>query len=137
MKGIRPQRIAELVHRELAVLLRTEIKDPRVGDVSITHVEVSGDLSQARIHVTPLGGVTGDHRGMIKGLNSAARFLRGRIGRKLKLRHSPSLLFRLDTGLDHAVELTARLGRMEEERRLRESPPVLDDAADEAEGGEE
>jgi len=121
MKGIRPQRIAELVHRELSVLLRTEIKDPRVGAVSITHVQVTGDLGHARVYVTPLGG-KGNDREMLKGLQSAARFLRGRVGRTLKLRHAPNLEFRLDEGLDHAVELTAMLGRMEDERRAREAP---------------
>ena len=119
MKGIRPQRIAELVHRELAVLLRTEIKDPRVGDVSITHVQVSGDLGIARVYVTSLGG-GGDDRQLLRGLQSAARFLRGRVGRVLKLRRAPQLEFRIDEGLDHAVELTALLGRMEDERRARE-----------------
>ena len=98
MKGIRPQRVAELVHRELAVLLRTDIKDPRVGDVSITHIQVTGDLRQARVYVTSLGG-GGDDKQMLRGLQSAARFLRGRVGRALKLRHAPELEFRLDEGL--------------------------------------
>ncbi|HJN78273.1 MAG TPA: 30S ribosome-binding factor RbfA [Myxococcota bacterium] len=135
MKGIRPQRVAELVHRELAVLLRTDIKDPRVGDVSITHIQVTGDLRQARVYVTSLGG-GGDDKQMLRGLQSAARFLRGRVGRALKLRHAPELEFRLDEGLDHSVELTAMLGRMEADRQARESSEDAEDSAD-AEGAEE
>lgn len=129
MKGVRPARLAELIHRELAVLLRSEIKDPRVGSVSITHIQVSGDLGHARVHVTSLGGL-GDDRAMLKGLQSASGYLRGRVGRLLKLRHAPILEFRADEGVDDAVEMTAMLGRMEAARNER-------DAAEQAEQAEQ
>ena len=120
MKGVRPARLAELIHRELAVLLRSEVKDPRVGAVSITHVAVTGDLGIARVYVTSLGGL-GNEPEMLKGLQSAARYLRGRIGRLLKLRHAPALDFRVDEGVDHAVDMTSMLARMEQERQEREA----------------
>jgi ribosome-binding factor A len=119
-RGNRPQRIAELVHKELAVLLRTEVKDHRVGMVSITHVQVTGDLSIARVYVTPLGG-GGDGEAMLAGLKHAAGFLRGRVGRALKLRHAPKLDFRLDEHTENAVHMTSMLNRMEYERAEAEA----------------
>ncbi|MCP4807503.1 MAG: 30S ribosome-binding factor RbfA [Proteobacteria bacterium] len=131
MKGVRPQRLSELIHRELAGLIRNEIKDPRVGFVSITHVQVSGDLGHARVFVTSLGG-QGDHKAMLKGLQSAAGFLRGRVGRALKLRHAPQIEFRTDEHTSGAVEMTSMLGRMEAERAARDA-----ELAEEAEPGTE
>lgn len=120
MRGNRPQRIAELVQAELAQLIRSEIKDPRVGMVSITHCEVTRDLGLARVYVTPLGGL-GDSAGMLKGLTNAAGFLRGLVGRRLKLRRAPQIEFRLDDSTDEAVRMTTLLGRMEREREARQS----------------
>lgn len=119
MKGIRPQRIADLVHRELAKVLRTEMKDPRVGMVSITHVQVTGDLRIARVYVTPLGGL-GDGEEMLAGLKSSASWLRGRVGKALQLRHALALEFRLDEGVDEAVRMTSMLDAMERERQDKE-----------------
>ncbi len=119
-RGNRPERVAELVHKELAVLLRSEVKDHRVGLVSITHVEVTRDLSIARVHVTTLGG-GGDREAMLAGLKHAAGFLRGRVGRALQLRHAPQLDFRLDEHTEHAVQMTSMLNRMEHERAEAES----------------
>lgn len=119
MKGIRPQRIADLVHRELAKVLRTEMKDPRVGMVSITHVQVTGDLRIARVYVTPLGGL-GDGEAMLEGLKSSASWLRGRVGKALQLRHALALEFRLDEGVDEAVRMTSMLDAMERERQEKE-----------------
>ncbi len=126
MRGIRPKRIADLVHRELAKVLRTEMKDPRVGLVSITHVQVTGDLGIARVYVTPLGGI-GDGEEMLAGLKSSAPWLRGRVGKALQLRHALALEFRLDDGVEEAVRMTSMLDAMERERQAKEAaeaPPV-------------
>lgn len=120
MKGVRPKRVAELVHGELAQLIRLEVRDPRVGWVSITHVEVSRDLQVAKVFVTPLGG-QGDPDEMLEGLEQAAGYLRRLLGRRMKLRYTPVLVFELDDGVDEAVRMTSMLDAMARDRGVREA----------------
>lgn len=109
MAGYRPQRIAEMIHRELAVRLPRELKDPGFPPVSITHIEVTRDLSIARIAWSPLGGMPASDE-LIDAVDEAARRLRGPIGRALRTRHSPELRFELDDHTEEAVRLTDLLG---------------------------
>jgi ribosome-binding factor A len=107
----RPERVAGLVHSELSRLLREEVSDPRVGSVSITGVRLTPDLKRAMVRVLPLGG-EGDHRAVLVGLEAAAGYLRGRVGRNLKLRYAPALIFELDEGLEDAVRMTHLLNHL-------------------------
>lgn len=111
MAGYRPQRIAEMIHRELAVRLRQELKDPGFPPVSITHVEVTRDLSVARISWSPLGGVEPSHE-LVEAMDDASRRLRGPIGRALRTRHAPELRFELDEHTEDAVRMTRLLGEI-------------------------
>lgn len=124
MPGYRPERVAEMVHREVAERLRTEVKDPRVEAISITRVEVTRDLSRATLSYLPLGGGA-PSEDLRDGLDQASRQLRGRIGRALSLRHAPELVFVYDEQADAAFRVTALLDRLENERRVR----ALDDDA--------
>jgi ribosome-binding factor A len=107
----RPERVAGLVHSELSRLLREEVSDPRIGIVSITGVRLTPDLKRAQVRVLPLGG-EGNRREVLAGLGAAAGFLRGRLGRNLKLRFAPALIFELDEGLEEAVRMTDLLNRL-------------------------
>jgi ribosome-binding factor A len=120
MPAHRAERIAEMLHRELDERLRLEVKDPRVTPISITSVEVSRDLSRAVVQYLPLGGgeVGPD---LVEGLAQAARQLRGPIGRALRLRHAPEIVFRVDAHTEEAIRITGLLSRMERERAARES----------------
>ena len=91
----RTLRIGEQVHRELAVLLRDEVKDPRIGMVTILEAEVTKDLAYARIYFTVLGDgkIVRDTQ---EGLDSAAGYLRRELARRLKLRTTPELHFVYD-----------------------------------------
>ncbi len=93
------------MQRVLADLISREVKDPRVGNVTITQVEVAPDLATARIFFVPFAGVH-DPRQVAEGLNRAGGFLRGAVGRQLGLRHAPRLSFVFDDTLDKAVHLT-------------------------------
>jgi ribosome-binding factor A len=107
----RPERVASLVHGELDRLLREEVHDPRVREVSVTAVKVTPDLKRAVVSVLPLGGA-GDRRAVLAGLSAAAGFLRGRVGRNLALRHAPALVFEIDAHLEEAVRLTHVIGQL-------------------------
>ena len=97
------RRHAERV-RELVASLVREIKDPRLGMVTITDARITGDLREATVYYTVLGDAT-EQAGTAAALESAKGMLRTRVGHALGLRHSPSLAFVLDNVLDHAKEI--------------------------------
>lgn len=115
MSGYRAERVAELVHRELAERLREGGADPRLVDVSITRVVVTRDLERASIHYLPLGGGA-PTRGLVEALEQAARAFRGPIGRALSLRHAPELAFVVDEQAIEAFRVTGLLDRLRRER---------------------
>jgi ribosome-binding factor A len=119
MASYRPERVAELIHKELDQRLRLEVKDPRVTPISITGVTVSRDLSRAEITWLPLGGGEPSTE-LLEGLDDAARRMRGPIGRALRLRHAPELVFELDTHTEAAIRVTQLLDRLSAEREARE-----------------
>ena len=115
MPGYRRERIAEMMHRELAVRLPAAMRDQTLPPVSITHVEVSRDLKSADVHFMPLGG--GDvSDGLTDALKQAARALRGPIGRALRLRHAPVINFCADQHTEAAVRVMSILEKLERER---------------------
>lgn len=119
MPGYRPARVAEMIHRELAQRLQSEIKDPRVQPISITAIDVTRDLSRATVSFMPLGGGAPSDE-LREGLAAAARQLRGPIGRALRLRHAPELVFTYDDRTDAAIRVTSLLDRLAAERRERD-----------------
>lgn len=98
------------MQRVLAALIGREVKDPRVGNVTITAVEVAQDLATAKIFFVPFAGEH-EPREVAEGLARAAGFLRGAVGRQLGLRHAPHLSFVFDDTLDKAAHLTALIDR--------------------------
>ncbi len=112
----RLQRMESEMQRVLAELVSREVKDPRVGPVTITQVALARDLSHAQVFVVPLGGNTA-HPQMLEGLAAAAGFLRGEVGRRVGLRHAPRLQFVQDDSFDRAAELTALIDAANKPRR--------------------
>lgn len=100
----RPRRVAEQIRRELADLLRLEVKDPRIGMVTITDVEVSSDYAHAKVYVSLLGDEE-RVKEALKGLQSAAGFLRSEVARRIKLRVMPQLHFLHDTSIEGGMRL--------------------------------
>lgn len=108
MGSYRMDRISEDIGRELTAILRT-VKDPRVGDMtSILRVDVTNDLSYATVHITSLRGMEAAKEA-VKGLCSAAGYMRGELGRKLKLRHVPELRFLADDSIEYSVRIAKTL----------------------------
>jgi ribosome-binding factor A len=136
MPGHRPERVAEMVHRELAERLRSDIKDPRVTPISITGIQVNRDLSRALVAYLPLGGGRPSAE-LQEGLGDAAKKLRGPIGRALRLRHAPELVFTWDEHAEEAFHVMGVLDRLRRERSEREVGDAEDDAAEGGAGEEE
>ena len=102
----RTQRVADYLQRELAALIQHEVRDPRVGMVSITGVNVSRDLGHAKIYVTVLGRDSGeDASDSIEALNKAAGFLRSLLSRDSNMRSVPQLRFYFDTSVGRGRHL--------------------------------
>jgi ribosome-binding factor A len=116
MKGSsrRPEQVAETLRQVIADALTREVRDPRVGFVTLTGVLVTNDLSHARIMVT-VPGEEADKSRALEGLQSAAGFLRSRAARALTTRSVPELHFELDRGLEHAARISELLNDIRRE----------------------
>ena len=107
----RPERLAALVQAAVASALTSEVKDPRVGFVTVTAVRVAPDASHATVHVSVLGSDE-EKAGAMAGLNSARGFLRSHLARVLPLRTAPELHFVLDRTLERAARIDQLLGEI-------------------------
>ena len=94
----RTERVADLIRQELGQLLERQVKDPRIGFVTVTRVEVTRDLRSARVAVTILGNEQ-QKKNTLLGLAAAQGFLRHELAQRLKLRHTPQLEFQIDQSL--------------------------------------
>ncbi|GCE47066.1 ribosome-binding factor A [Thermosporothrix hazakensis] len=112
----RQEKLAELIAEEISDLLRTRVKDPRVGFASITHVDVSGDLRQAKIMVSVMG-TPEEQQKTIQGLKNATGFLRRELGSRLVLRHVPELTFKLDHSIAEGARVLALINQIEREEQ--------------------
>lgn len=101
----RSRRVSGLIMAEISDLLRREIKDPRIGFATITKVEVSDDLRHARVGVSVLGDDSQKSE-TIKGLTSASGFIRGELGRRLRLRYVPEIVFTIDKSLEYSARIS-------------------------------
>ena len=98
-------RVADQIQRELALMVAREVADPRVGDVTVSGVDLSPDMRHARVLVTPGRATDGD--ASVLALNRAAGFLRSRLGRRVRMRRVPRLVFEHDRTLEHALRIDA------------------------------
>jgi len=100
----RPQRIGDLIQREIADLLAREVRDPRVGMVTLTSVDVSPDMSHAKVHFTVL--LPEKIAEAREGLTRAAGFLRSQLAKRVKLYSIPELRFEYDESIERADRLS-------------------------------
>ncbi|EAU74955.1 30S ribosome-binding factor RbfA [Synechococcus sp. RS9916] len=126
--GRRVERVAALIRRETSELLINGIRDERVhqGMVSITEVEVSGDLQHCKIFVS-IYSEEEQRQQVLEGLQAASGYLRGELGRRLQMRRAPEVVFQLDRGIEKGTSVLNLLNRLEDEREERgEIPPGSD-----------
>jgi ribosome-binding factor A len=125
----RASRVAHQIQRALSELIRREVRDPRLGMVTLTEVQVSKDLSYAKVFYSVLGAEKSQAQEI---LNDAAGMLRGAVGRALGLRHSPELRFVNDELIESGAKLSALIHKAVKEDKARhvddpESPPESDE----------
>ncbi|MDH5357197.1 MAG: 30S ribosome-binding factor RbfA [Gammaproteobacteria bacterium] len=103
----RTNRIGEVIMRELAQMIQQEVSDPRVGMVTVSHVDVTSDLKYAKVYVTRLNGVDSeqDINECLQGLSHAAGFLRRGLAGRVDLRTIPELRFHYDKSLEHGFHM--------------------------------
>ena len=127
MASKRVARLNEQLKRELSELIRTQVRDPRVGVVTVTAVEMASDLGSARVFVRIIGDEA-EFTETLAGLEAAAPFLRGLLGRILHIRRIPELRFREDRSMEHARRIEQLLSEVDvpEEETVEvdaETPP--------------
>jgi ribosome-binding factor A len=105
MRGGRIRRVNEAMRAVLSDAIATEIKDPRVGFVTVTGVKTSPDLRHARVYVSVLGDDAA-RDGTMEGLRSAHGFLQGRLASELRLKHTPALTFEYDDTVDRGMRIS-------------------------------
>ncbi|MGO2131586.1 MAG: 30S ribosome-binding factor RbfA [Halomonas sp.] len=116
----RTDRVADQLQKELAVLIQREIKDPRLGMVTVSGVEVSRDLGYADVHVTLLGDTDAERvKENLGVLKRAAGFLRSKVAQRVKLRHVPELRFHFDESVVRGQRLSSLIDEAVAEDRTR------------------
>lgn len=112
----RSTRVSDQMREEIADLLMRKIKDPRIGFVTVTDVIVSDDLRNAKVFVSVLGP---DRASSLKGLESASPFIRAELGKRMRMKFVPEIIFRYDDAAErgtHIMELLHEIEKKEEEK---------------------
>jgi ribosome-binding factor A len=127
----RQQQVADAIHKEVSVLIQRELKDPRLGFVTVTRAEVSPDLHYARVFVSILG-TPEEQQASMQALHSAAGFLRHELGSRLTMRYIPALQFRADVSIAHSDRIAQLLNQLDTEdgAAVAASPPETEATPD-------
>lgn len=115
MTVARARRLAELIKEEMGQILQRGLKDPRVGFVSVTEVEVSADLSHIKIFLSPYGDEEAKRQTMI-GLESARGFIRSELGQRVQLRHTPEVELVADNSIERGARIISLLQEIKRDR---------------------
>lgn len=105
MSNRRVLKAAQAIREVVSMSILTDLKDPRVRDVTVTFVEVSADMRLAKVHVSVMGDETKQNL-CLKGLQNSAGFLQSKVGKRIDTRYTPKLQFALDKGMKHAMMVT-------------------------------
>jgi ribosome-binding factor A len=119
MEKKRSDKVADLIQREISQMLLKSIKDPRIGFVTITKVNVSEDCRFAKVYFSVAGTLIERERS-IKGLNSARGFVRKELGRRIRLRYTPEILFQFDPSIEYAIHMGELIQSINQEKKPEE-----------------
>ncbi|MDF2668064.1 MAG: ribosome-binding factor [Paenibacillus sp.] len=113
MARIRVGRVGEQIKKELSVILQAELKDPRVGFITVTGVDVTNDLSQAKVFLSVLG-TDQQKEDTLKAIDKATGFIRSELGKRIRLRKTPDLLFQFDSSVEYGSRIDRLLTQLNE-----------------------
>ncbi|MDO5026590.1 MAG: 30S ribosome-binding factor RbfA [Tissierellia bacterium] len=122
MDNKRTRRIAKELQKEISAILATEIKDPRINSlISVTDVDLTKDLEQAKVYISSLGDEE-DKEDILEGLRNASGFIKRELGIRLKLRNIPDLIFKTDDSIERGIymdNLISKVLKEDEEKRKK------------------
>ncbi|MCI1857932.1 MAG: 30S ribosome-binding factor RbfA [Sporolactobacillus sp.] len=104
MAKLRVHRVAEQMKKEMSDIIERRLKDPRIGFVTVTGVEVTGDLQEATIYISVLGDEE-KQTATMEGLTKAKGFIRSEIGRRIRLRKTPEIQFKFDRSIEYGSHI--------------------------------
>lgn len=114
--SLRSNRVGEQMKKELGEIIGRKIKDPRIGFVTVTDVQVTGDLQQAKVFISVLGDNL-QRENTLKGLAKAKGFIRSEIGQRIRLRKTPEITFEFDESIDYGNRIENLLYQIKEETK--------------------
>jgi ribosome-binding factor A len=129
MTSRRTQKAAEAVREVVGMAILRDLRDPRVRHVTVTFVEVSADLREAKVHVSIMGTETEQHL-CLRGLQSAAGFLQSKLAANIDMRYTPRLTFVIDQGVKRSIEVMRILQQLQPAVEAVEDDAANDDAVD-------
>lgn len=122
MDNKRTKRIAKELQKEISAILATEIKDPRINSlISVTDVDLTNDLEQAKVYISSLGDLD-EKEDILDGLKNASGFIKRELGIRLKLRNIPELVFKIDDSIERGIymdQLISKVLKEDEEKRKK------------------
>ena len=113
--SLRSNRVAEQMKKEIGDIIGRKIKDPRVGFVTVTDVDVTGDLQQATVYITSLGSER-ERAETLKALEKAAGFIRSEVGSRIRLRRTPEISFAFDASVEYGNKIDQLLRSLHEDK---------------------
>ncbi|RCW55698.1 MULTISPECIES: 30S ribosome-binding factor RbfA [Halanaerobium] len=120
MTNKRAIRVGELLKEEISQIVLREMKDPRIGFVSVTDVEVSGDLRHAKVFISVYGSDK-EKEETLEGLQQAQGFVRKLVGERIKIHHTPEIIFRYDDSIENGVHISEIIKDLKESGEIKES----------------
>ena len=129
MASRRVLKAASTIREVVSMAILVELKDPRIQDVTVTFVEVSADMRNAKVHVSVMGDETKQQLSL-RGLQSSAGFLQQKVGKRITSRYVPRIQFVLDKGIKNSIEVTRILGELVPEDEQDQDQEPADEQPD-------
>jgi ribosome-binding factor A len=116
MSKVRANRVGEQLKKEIGEIFQRELKDPRIGFLTVTAVDMTGDLSQAKVFISVLGSEE-QRENSLNAIAKASGFIRSEIGKRIRLRHTPELIFKLDESIDYGSKIEKLLQDLNQDQK--------------------
>lgn len=114
MAKIRVGRVGEQIKKEISQIIQSELKDPRIGFITVTGVDVTNDFSQAKVYLSVLGNDE-QKAETLKALTRSSGFIRAELGKRIRMRKIPDLFFKFDASIDYGSKIESLLHQIQDE----------------------